>query len=81
MIGFREFELRLSDDNDRVFLVMPMIAGSQEEALLAAQAHVKTHAAANFTLSPQLASVGSRAPNADSAEADRPRSDGRTPHA
>lgn len=67
MIGLREFELRLLDDRNRVVLVIPMIAGSQEEALRAARAHMRTHAAVNFALLPQLSSVGFSRLDAESA--------------
>jgi hypothetical protein len=41
MIGLKELELRWLDERKNVFLIIPIIAGSEQEALIAAQAHIQ----------------------------------------
>jgi hypothetical protein len=60
MIGLKELELRLLDERKNVFLVVPIIAGSEKEALIAAQAHMEANQASGFDLVPQKASAGYR---------------------
>jgi hypothetical protein len=60
MIGIKELELRLLDDESNVFLIIPIIAGNEKEALIAAQAHMQAYQASGFYLVPQMSSAGYR---------------------
>ena len=52
----REFELRLFDAQDRLVLVVPVVAGSQEDVQAKAAGLLARENAARFSLTPQLRS-------------------------
>jgi hypothetical protein len=57
----REYEVRLLDEGDRLILIVPLIAGSEDEARVLAAQLVKRESAARFLLKPQLSSRNYRA--------------------
>ena len=57
----REYEVRLLDANGGLILIVPVIAGTEDEARAQAARLVAREKAASFTLKPQMSSRGYRA--------------------
>jgi hypothetical protein len=57
----REYEVRLFDSNGRLLLVVPVIAGSEDEANAHAARLAARETAARFDIRPQMSSRGYRA--------------------
>jgi len=57
MRKLKEFELRLLDNRNRAFLIIPIVAGSEEDARIAAREHMQANQASGFNLMPQKASA------------------------
>jgi hypothetical protein len=57
----REYEVRLLDGENRLVLIVPVIAGNEDEARRIAATLADREKAARFILKPQMSSRGFRA--------------------